>query len=73
MTQFYLQHYSKGVKYPGAVIRPHKTYLSNPTKEDFYSSIEKQNQIARDHKPTKENQKAFQNNMNSYFGNNETL
>lgn len=30
--------------------------------------FEKQNRIARDHKPTKEEQEAFQSSMNSYLG-----
>lgn len=67
-NKIYLQHYSKGVKYLGAVIKPHKTYIANRTKGNFYNAIEKQNQIARDHKPTKEEQQAFQSSMNSYLG-----
>jgi RNA-directed DNA polymerase len=41
--KIYLQHYSKGVKYLGAVIKPHKTYIANRTKGNFYNAIEKQN------------------------------
>ena len=66
--KIYLQHYSKGVKYLGAVIKPHKTYIANRTKGNFYNAIEKQNQIAYNHKPTKEEQQAFQSSMNSYLG-----
>lgn len=66
--KIYLQHYSKGVKYLGAVIKPHKTYIANRTKGNFYNAIETQNKIARDHKPTKEEQQAFQSSMNSYLG-----
>ncbi len=54
--KIYLQHYNKGVKYLGAVIKPHKTYIANRTKGNFYNAIETQNKIARDHKPTKEEQ-----------------
>jgi RNA-directed DNA polymerase len=57
--KIYLQRYSKGVKYLGAVIKPHKNYIANRTKGNFYNAIEKQNQIARDHKPTKEEQQAL--------------
>jgi RNA-directed DNA polymerase len=42
--------------------------IANRTKGNFYNVIEKQNQIARDHKPTKEEQQAFQSSMNSYLG-----
>ena len=67
-NKIYLQHYNKGVIYLGAVIKPHKTYIANRTKGNFYNAIEKQNQIARAHKPTKEEQQAFQSSMNSYLG-----
>jgi len=66
--KIYLQHITKGVKYLGAVIKPHKTYIANRTKGNFYNAIEKQNKIARNHKPTKEEQQVFQSSMNSYLG-----
>ena len=66
--KLYIQHYSKGVQYLGAIIKPHRIYIANRTKGSFYEAIGKQNQIARDHKPTKEDQKAFQSSMNSYLG-----
>jgi len=52
--KIYLQHYSKGVKFLGTVILPNRIYIANRTKGNFYNAIEKQNQTARDHKPTKE-------------------
>ncbi|MDY0280902.1 MAG: hypothetical protein RBR35_10125 [Salinivirgaceae bacterium] len=58
-NKIYLQHYSKGVKYLGAVIKPHRIYVANRTKGNYHNAIEKQNQIARDHKPTKEEQHAL--------------
>lgn len=67
-NKIYLQHYSKGVKYLGAVIKPFRIYIANRTKGNFYHAIEKQNEIARDHKPTKEEQQAFQSSINSYLG-----
>jgi len=66
--KIYLQHYSKGVKFLGTVILPNRIYIANRTKGNFYNAIEKQNQIVRDHKPTKEDQQAFQSSMNSYLG-----
>ena len=66
--KIYLQHHLKGVKYLGAVIKPNRIYIANRTKGNFYNAIEKQNQIARDHKPTKEEQSAFQSSMYSYLG-----
>lgn len=66
--KIYLQHYSKGVKFLGTVIKPNRIYIANRTIGNFYNAIEKQNQIAWDHKPTKEEQQAFQSSMNSYLG-----
>jgi len=66
--KIYLQHYSKGVKFLGAVIKPNRIYIANRTKGNFYKAIEKQNLIARNHKPTREEQSAFLSSMNSYLG-----
>ncbi len=67
-NKIYLQHYKNGVKFLGAVVKPHRIYIANRTKGNFFNAIEKQNKIARDHKPTKEEQKAFLSSMNSYLG-----
>jgi hypothetical protein len=66
--KIYLQHYSKGVKFLGTVILPIRIYIASRTKGNLYNAIEKQNKIACDHKPTKEEQQAFQSSMNSYLG-----
>ena len=66
--KIHLQHYSKDVKFIGAVINPNRIYIANRTKGNFYNAIQKQNIIARDHKPTKQEQKDFQATMNSYLG-----
>jgi len=67
-NKIYLQHFSKGVKFLGAVIKPNRIYIANRTKGNFYRAIEKQNAIARDHKPTIEEQESFLSSMNSYLG-----
>ena len=66
--KIYLQHYSKGVKYLGSVIKPHRIYVANRTKGNFYENIQKQNEIVRDHKPTEEEKAQFISSMNSYLG-----
>ena len=66
--KIYIQHYTKGVKFLGVVIKPNRIYIANRTKGNFYDAIEKQNTIARDHKPKQEEQKAFLSSMNSYLG-----
>lgn len=66
--KIYLQHYSKGVKYLGAVIKQYRTYIAARTKGNFYTAIQKQNAVANDHKPTKSEQQEFIASMNSYLG-----
>ena len=66
--KIHLQHYSKGVQYLGAVIKPHRIYVARRTTGNFYASIAKHNRIVRDNKPEKETQKAFLSSMNSYLG-----
>ncbi len=66
--KIYMQHYSKGVKFLGTVILPNRIYIANRTKGNFYNAIDKQNQIAYDHKPTREEQHTFQSSMNAYLG-----
>ncbi len=66
--KIHLQHYSKGVKFIGAEINPNRIYIANRTKGNFYHAIQKQNLLARDHKPTNQEQKEFQALTNSYLG-----
>ncbi len=64
----YCQNIEKGVKYLGVVIKPHRNYIAKRTNGNFYSAIEKHNRLARDHKPSQEEQKAFFSSINSYLG-----
>lgn len=66
--KIYLQHYTKGVKFLGTIIKPNRIYIANRIKGNFYNAIEKQNSIIRDQKPTKEIKAAFLSSMNSYLG-----
>jgi hypothetical protein len=66
--KIYLQHYSKGVVFLGVIIKPYRIFESNRLKCNFYQAIQKQNKIARDHKPTREEQATFLSHMNSYLG-----
>lgn len=38
-TKFYLQHYTKGVKFVGAVIKPYRTYVANRTVNNAFQSV----------------------------------
>ncbi len=53
-NKIYLRHFSKGVQFLGTIIKPHRIYIANRTKGNFYQAIQKQDIMARDHKPTKE-------------------
>jgi hypothetical protein len=66
--KIYLQHFSKGVKYLGAVVKPHHISVANRTKGNFYEAVDIHNRLARDHKPSTEERKVFISSMNSYLG-----
>jgi len=63
-----LQHYSHGVSFLGAIIKPHRTYVGRRTKGNFYSSIQKHNGIIATRQPDLTEQRAFISSMNSYLG-----
>jgi len=65
----YLQHYTKGVKFIGAVIKPHREYIANRTKGNLYEKIDSyNNQIANDYKGMKNNLDEVVSSVNSYLG-----
>ncbi len=66
--KIYLQHYTKGIRYLGAVIKPFRNYISNRTNGNFFYAIQVKNFIARDHKPALEEKRLFVSSMNSYLG-----
>jgi hypothetical protein len=41
--KFYLQHYSKGIEFTGAVIKPGRVYICNRTKNSFLRSVNRLN------------------------------
>lgn len=66
--KIYLQHFSKGVKYLGAVIKPYRIYISKRTVGNLYDNIRKMNEIVKEKKPDKEEIDNFIASMNSYLG-----
>ena len=67
--KIYLQHYTKGVKFLGTVIKPNRIYIANRTKGNFYNAIKKYNQVIEvRRKPSREDQNALLSSMNSYLG-----
>ncbi len=66
-NKIYLQHYTKGVGFIGAFIKPRRIYISDRTKGSFYEMVCIQNKIV-EKEPTHEQIKAFVAKMNSYLG-----
>ncbi len=66
--KIHLQHYSKGVKYIGAVILPNRTYIANRTKGNFYTAMTTFNHLIRERKPTNKELEQFRSTINSYLG-----
>ena len=66
--KIYLQHFTKGVQYLGAHIKPHRIYISKRTKGNFYNTILSHNKIVKSHKPRKEELEQLISSMNSYLG-----
>jgi len=66
--KIYLQHYNKGVKFLGTVIKPGRIYIANRTKGNFYEAIKRQNAVVKEKKPDKDAKLAFLCSMNSYLG-----
>jgi RNA-directed DNA polymerase len=66
--KIYLQQFSKGLPYLGAVIKPHRIYVASRIKGNLFDAIQKHNAIVRNHKPTADAQAGFISSMNSYLG-----
>lgn len=67
--KIYMQHYTKGVKFLGAVIKPYRTYIGNRTKGSMYRAIDSRNSAVRQGAyPSKETIQSFTACMNSYLG-----
>lgn len=68
-NKIYLQHYTKGVKYLGVVIKPYRIYIANRTKANFYDAVTKWNvKIRKRKKLQKEELAEFISCINSYLG-----
>ena len=69
-NKIYLQHFSKGVGFLGAALKPYRAYIRNQTKGNFYKKIEYWNNFLAEnqYKLTKETLGQFLASMNSYLG-----
>lgn len=64
----YLQHYSKGVKFIGAVIKPGRVYIGNRTKGNLYQKMREFNRLSESNKSYSEQAEHFVSSINSYLG-----
>ena len=67
--KIYIQHYSKGVKFLGCVIKPHRKYIADRTKGNFYQCVEKYNALAKEKGCDRRLlMRKFRSSINSYLG-----
>ena len=60
--KIYLQHYSKGVKFLGAIIKPFRMYITSRTKNNLYQNIGLWNSIIK-----KQNYRLYREQINAYL------
>ena len=67
--KIYLQHFSKGVKFIGAVVKPGRAYIGNRTKGNLFEQLEFFNrQASIDKQFARDNVEHFVSCLNSYLG-----
>ncbi len=67
--KIYLQHYTKGVQFLKAVIKPYRIYISSRTKGNFYKAVFGWNKfIENKNDMSREEKQEFVCTMNSYLG-----
>jgi hypothetical protein len=67
--KIYLQHFSKGVTFLGAIVKPGRIYIKNRAKGNFYARIQEWNErIEEKKKPDESDLESIQSAANSYLG-----
>ena len=64
----YLQHFNKGVRYLGVIIKPYRKYIVNRTYGNMYDRISILNDIVEQRPPTRADRRLFVSSINSYLG-----
>ena len=62
--KIYLQHFSKGVKFIGSVIKPGRNYIGNRTKGNFFQKIQEYNHMAENNPNYANFAEKFQSSIN---------
>jgi RNA-directed DNA polymerase len=68
--KIYLQHFSRSVKFLGAIIKPYRLYIASRTKGNFYDQIRRWNILlhSQENQLKPEQVKAVISSANSYLG-----
>jgi len=67
--KIYLQHFSKGVRFTGALIKPYRIYIADHTKGNFYKKTEYWNDfLTKSRGISEENLGMLLSSENSYLG-----
>jgi len=66
--KFYLQHYTKGVKFLGAFIKPNRCYIENRTKKKFYKVVDEIEYFLSEREPHRKELEQVRAKLNSYLG-----
>ena len=61
--KFYIQHYTKGVEFTGAIVKPHRIYANNRVVNNFMFAVMKLNNAKNAEQATK-----LVSSINSYLG-----
>ncbi len=67
-NKIYLQHFSRGVKFLGVIIKPYRLYISNRIKGNFYWKIKKFDDKRQRNNLSQAEVEKFIAVVNSYFG-----
>ena len=67
-NKIYLQHYTKGSKMVGAVVKPRRTYIANRTRGHFIDKMKDYNRKATTHAKRMELMEPLRASINSYLG-----
>lgn len=66
--KFYCQHFSKGVRFLGTVIKPYRIYAGNRVKGNYYYAIQRLNKASASGQLSARVQRDFMTTINSYLG-----
>jgi RNA-directed DNA polymerase len=67
-NKIHLQHFSKGVRFLGVIIKPNRTYIAPRTKGNFFDAILKYNVLLKQGPVGNDILTGFLSSMNSYLG-----